>query len=151
LPLAHSVLARELQDSAVNVIAVEGVGVGSLGTGELETDAVGEFLLVEVGSVWGSEVGEVEFLAGAGLRLALLLRGWWWGEVQVAGFVEREPAAFPELLVGSQYGLRRREGFRGWRTYQSVRELHVQIAHLDSGWCVSVKRIGRCGRYAACP
>jgi hypothetical protein len=87
------------------VVAVEGVGVGGVGAGELEADAVGELLLVEVGSVGSFEVGEVELLAGAGLRLAGLLRGWR-GEVQVTRFVKGEPTAFPELLVGGQYWLR---------------------------------------------
>ena len=105
LPLAHCVLAGELQDSATHVVAVEGVGVGGVGAGELEADAVGELLLVEVGSVGSFEVGEVELLAGAGLRLAGLLRGWR-GEVQVTRFVKGEPTAFPELLVGGQYWLR---------------------------------------------
>jgi hypothetical protein len=86
LPLAHGVFACELQDSATHVVAVEGVGVGGVGAGELEADAVGEFLLVEVRGVRSLEVGEVEFLAGAGLRLAWLLRGRR-GEMQVAGFV----------------------------------------------------------------
>jgi hypothetical protein len=105
LPLAHCVFASELQDSAAHVVAVEGVGVGGVGAGELEADAVGELLLVEVGSVGSFEVGEVELLAGAGLRLAGLLRGWR-GEVQVTRFVKGEPTAFPELLVGGQYWLR---------------------------------------------
>ena len=87
------------------MVAVEGVGVGGVGAGELEADAVGELLLVEVGSVGSFEVGEVEPLAGAGLRLAGLLRGWR-REVQVTRLVKGEPTAFPELLVGGQYGLR---------------------------------------------
>jgi hypothetical protein len=49
------------------VVAVEGVGVGGGRAGEFEADAVRQFLLVEVGSVGSFEVGEVEFLAGAGL------------------------------------------------------------------------------------
>lgn len=54
-----------------------------------------QFLAFEVGRVRGFEVREVEFLAGAGVVLGLLGGGW--GEVEVAGVVEREPAAFPEL------------------------------------------------------
>ena len=67
LPLAHGVFAGELQDSAAYVVAVEGVGVGGGRAGEFEADAVRQLLLVEVGSVGSFEVGEVEFLAGAGL------------------------------------------------------------------------------------
>jgi hypothetical protein len=76
LPLAHGVFAGELQDSAAYVVAFKGVGVRSVGAGELEADAVREFLLVEVWGVGSFEVGEVEFLSRAGLRLAWLLRGW---------------------------------------------------------------------------
>jgi hypothetical protein len=66
------------------------------GGGEFEADAVGQFLALEVGRIGRFEVGEVEFLAGAG-GVVLGLLGGWWGEVQVAGVVEGEPAAFPEL------------------------------------------------------
>jgi hypothetical protein len=55
-----------------------------------------QFLALEVRRVRRFEVGEVEFLAGAG-RVVLGLLGSWRGEVQVAGVVEGEPAAFPEL------------------------------------------------------
>lgn len=106
MPLAHGVLAGELKDSATHVVAVEGVGVGGVGAGELEADAVGKFLLVEVGSIRSFEVGEMEFLSGPRLRLAWLLRCWR-REVQIASFVEGEPAAFPELLVGGQHGVGR--------------------------------------------
>jgi hypothetical protein len=57
---------------------------------------VRQFLALEVGRVRGFEVGEVEFLSWAG-GVVLGLLGGWWGEVQVAGVVEGEPAAFPEL------------------------------------------------------
>jgi hypothetical protein len=63
---------------------------------EFETNAVRQFLALEVGRVGGFEVGEVEFLAGAG-GVVLGLLGGGRGEVQVAGVVEGEPAAFPEL------------------------------------------------------
>ena len=66
---------------------------------------MGQFLALEVGRIGRFEVGEVELLAGAGLRLAGLLRGWR-GEVQVTRFVKGEPTAFPELSVGGQYWLR---------------------------------------------
>lgn len=57
---------------------------------------MGQFLALEVWRVRGFEVGEVEFLPGAG-GVVLGLLGGWWGEVEVAGVVEGEPAAFPEL------------------------------------------------------
>jgi len=104
LPLAHGVFACELQDSTAYVVAVKGVGVGGVGAGELEADAVGKFLLVEVWGVGSFEVRKMELFAGASLRLAWLLRGWR-GEVQVSKFVKGEPAAFPELVFGSQQGL----------------------------------------------
>lgn len=81
---------------------VEGVGVGGVGAGKLEANAVGKFLLVQVWRVGSFEVGKVELLARARLRLTWLLRGWW-REVQVAGFVEGKPAAFPKLEIDSQY------------------------------------------------
>lgn len=56
-----------------------------------------QFLALEVWGVGRFEVGEVEFLAGAGVVLGLL--GCGWGEVEVAGVVEGEPAAFPELEI----------------------------------------------------
>lgn len=57
-----------------------------------------ELLAVEVGRAGRLELREVELLARAllgGVRGGLLRGGR--GEVQVAGFVEGEPAAFPEL------------------------------------------------------
>jgi hypothetical protein len=65
LPLAHSVLARELQHASTgeSLVSFRELGVG----GEFEADAVGQFLSVEVWSVGSFEIGQVEFLAGAGL------------------------------------------------------------------------------------
>lgn len=57
---------------------------------------MGQFLLVEIRRVRRFEFGEVEFLPRAGLGVVVL--GGRRREVQVAGFVEGEPAAFPELF-----------------------------------------------------
>ena len=59
---------------------------------------MGQFLALEIWRVGRFEVGEVEFLAGAG-GVVLGLLGSGWGKVQVTGVVEGEPAAFPELLI----------------------------------------------------
>ena len=59
---------------------------------------MGQFLALEVGRIGRFEVGEVEFLAGAGVGVVVVgLLGSGRGEVQVACVVEGEPAAFPEL------------------------------------------------------
>jgi hypothetical protein len=102
---------------------------------------VRQFLSVEVRGVRGFEVGEVEFLAGAGGCLGLLVgRGCGRGEVEVAVFVEGQPAAFPELV---------RRGVSScalfclviWeRTHQRVRELDIEIPYLH-GW----RSIAVCG------
>lgn len=57
-----------------------------------------QFLSLEVRGVRRFEVGEVEFFARAGVVVLGLLGGGW-GEVEVAGVVEGEPAAFPELVL----------------------------------------------------
>lgn len=101
LPLAHRVLARQLQDAALEDLALALIRTLrarlSLAS-ELEANAVRELLAVEVGRAGRLELREVELLARAllgGVRGGLLRGGR--GEVQVAGFVEGEPAAFPEL------------------------------------------------------
>jgi hypothetical protein len=90
LPLPHRILTRQLQHPAL--ITIRQLRAGR----EFQTNAVRQLLALEIGCVGRFEVGEVEFLSWArGVVLGLL--GGWWGEVQVAGVVEGEPAAFPEL------------------------------------------------------
>jgi hypothetical protein len=90
LPLPHRILARQLQHPTL--ITIRQLRAGR----EFKTDTMRQFLALEVRRVRRFEVGEVEFLAWAG-RVVLGLLGSWRGEVQVAGVVEGEPAAFPEL------------------------------------------------------
>lgn len=101
MSLAHGVFARDLQDTARESVYVPIARLAS----EVEADAVGEFLPVEVGRVGGFEVGEVEFLAWAALGEVGLLGGGR-GEMEVAGFVEGDPAAFPELREGREVSFR---------------------------------------------
>lgn len=96
MPLAHGVLARNLQDAAV--VRVYTFLVASRSR-EFEADTVRQFLSVEVGGVGGFEVREVEFLARSALGEMGLL-GCRRREVDVTGFVERKPAAFPKLFEG---------------------------------------------------
>ena len=109
---------------------------------------MGQFLLVEVGCMRCIELGEMELLARAGLRVIVLRR--WWREVQVAGFIEGEPAAFPELeglLVMTLEWVRT----EGW-AYQGVGELDIQVAYLHRRRSISICCSIRSGvgRHAGC-
>lgn len=69
MSLTHGVLARDLQNTSSKSVRV----VLARHAGEFEADAVRQFLTVEVGSVGGLEIGEVEFLAGPPLGEVRLL------------------------------------------------------------------------------
>lgn len=69
MSLTHGVLACDLQHAAGESFRV----VLARHAGEFEADAVRQFLAVEVGSVGGLEIGEVEFLAGPPLGEVRLL------------------------------------------------------------------------------
>lgn len=103
-----------------------------------------ELLAVEVGRAGRLELREVELLARAllgGVRGGLLGGGR--GEVQVAGFVEGEPAAFPELGMDWLVFFLGGGGFVRRGTYEGVGELDVEVADLDGGGSVAVEVCGR--------
>lgn len=86
LSLAHGVFASELQhaSAAERFVSLRQLSVGS----EFETDAVWQFLPVKIRRVRSFEVGEVEFLAVAGLLGVVGLLGSGRREVQVPGVIQ---------------------------------------------------------------